>query len=113
MDIPTVPRQHLVKSSIRGNIIPIMPFITVLLLKLQAWADHRLSRRPDLRAKQHMDVADINQLLRIAVTKEMHVLNESWLPESFVAAGKRRVLLFVSFNPHSAVKWGEIGLMDR
>jgi len=91
-----------------------MPFIAVLLLKLQAWEDHQYSYRADLRNKQYVDVDDINELLKIAArNNEMHVQNENWLSESFVTTGKLRVLKFTRTCPASAAYWRQIGLADR
>ena len=109
LNIPSMPKRYVVYAPITD--IPVMPFITVLLLKLQGWADHRVSYRMDLRSKQHVDVRDIYELLRISArNKEMHLRNESWLPESFVTAGKRRVAEFVCVHSDSAVHWEQIGL---
>ena len=113
MNIPGVRQQDVVHTSMQGTSIPIMPFIAVLLLKLQGWADHRASYRMDLRDKQHVDVADIYQLLRAAVQdSEMHVRNESWLPRSFVALGKMRVADFIRTHADSAIYWRQIGLVN-
>jgi hypothetical protein len=113
MNIPGVRQQDVVHTSMQGTSIPIMPFIAVLLLKLQGWADHRASYRMDLRDKQHVDVADIYQLLRAAVQdSEKHVRKESWLPGSFVAAGKMRVADFIRTHADSAIYWRQIGLVN-
>lgn len=112
MNIPAIPEKNIVYSLIKDTNIPVMSFIGVLLLKLQGWADHRISRRTDLNKKQYVDVADIYELLRIAVrNRGTHVGNENWLPTSFVAAGKRRVANFVVTHPDSNVYWRQIGLM--
>jgi len=114
LNIPAVPKDHVVYSSIKGVSIPVMPFLPLLLLKLQAWADHRISHRIDLRNKQHVDVRDIFELLRIAAqNNDMHVRNESWLPESFVAAGRRRVAQFILAHSDSSVYWRQMGLVNN
>jgi hypothetical protein len=110
MSIPTMPIHHVVYAPITS--IPVMPFIAVLLLKLQGWADHRVSHRMDLRMKQHVDAGDIYELLGIAAqNSEMHIRNQSWLPESFVVAGRRRVVNFIRVQSNSAVHWRQIGLV--
>ena len=114
MNIPAVRQQDIVYASIQGSSVPVMPFIAVLLLKLQGWADHRVSYRMDLRNKQYVDVADIYELLRIAVqNSRMHVRNESWLPGSFVAAGSGRVIDFIRTHADSAIYWRQIGLVNQ
>lgn len=113
MNIPDIPRDRVAYSAINGVDIPAAPFITVLLLKLQGWADHRISRRTDLQLKQYVDVRDIYELLEVAVQNSgMHVRNESWLPESFVMAGKRRVVQFTLSHSDSKISWRKIGLMS-
>ncbi|KAI0803200.1 hypothetical protein BC629DRAFT_1438256 [Irpex lacteus] len=52
MNIPDVPREHIV--TIDG--FPVMPMIPLLLLKLQAWTDHRAATKPYLHDKQYQDV---------------------------------------------------------
>jgi hypothetical protein len=114
MNIPTIPKHHVVYSSIRGSRIPVAPFIAVLLLKLQGWADHRVSHRMDLRNKQHVDVDDIYEVLRIAVQGgDLHVRNEPWLPEPFVAAGRLRVRQFILGHPDSNAYWRLLGLLGH
>jgi hypothetical protein len=97
-----------------GDSIPVMPFIAVLLLKLQAWADHRISHRMDLRLKQYVDVRDIYELLKIAArNSEMHLREaESWLPRMFVAVGRCRVANFILSHSDSSVYWRQIGLTN-
>jgi len=95
-----------------GVSIPVMPFIPVLLLKLQGWDDHRMSRRMDLQAKQHVDVGDIHELLRTAARdRKIHLRNESWLPMSFLAAGEWRVANFIVAHPDSTIYWKHIGMV--
>jgi len=114
LNIPSVPKDHVVYSSIKGASIPVMPFLPLLLLKLQGWADHRISHRMDFRNKQYIDVRDIYELLRIAVqNSDLHVQNESWLPESFVAAGRRRVVQFILTHSDSSVYWRQMGLVNK
>ncbi|CAL1712784.1 unnamed protein product [Somion occarium] len=74
--------------------LPVMPLIPLLLLKLQAWSDHRASYRLDFQAKQHTDARDILRLLKIAVRKGEHLDKVAWLPSTFVDAGKERVVKF-------------------
>jgi len=110
LNIPSMPKHYIVHDPITR--IPVMPFIAVLLLKLQGWADHRVSRRVDLQMKQYVDVRDICELLRIVTQdSEVHIRKESWLPESFVAAGRQRVAEFVLWHSDTSVHWRQIGLL--
>ncbi|KAI0325240.1 hypothetical protein GY45DRAFT_1374894 [Cubamyces sp. BRFM 1775] len=76
MNIPNVPHDRIVSKS--PHHIPLMPLIPHLLLKLQAWSDHRASHRSDQRMKQYTDVRDIDQLLDIVLRSGEHVRPPTW-----------------------------------
>lgn len=107
MNIPFVDASRIVWSSK----IPIMPLFAHLLLKLQAWQDHRDAtfRRPDLRAKRYVDVKDIGELLVIAVRENVTLNGERWLPKTFLGAAERRVMLYITEYPASRVAWEKLG----
>jgi hypothetical protein len=92
-DVPTSRIKHIKK-------LPVAPILVVLFLKLQGWTDHCASTRSDLYAKRHMDVEDINQLVRILKSQcdlEREIRKEKkWLPASFIEHGKGRAARFVS-----------------
>ncbi|KAI0041112.1 hypothetical protein FA95DRAFT_1565719 [Auriscalpium vulgare] len=92
LTIPTIAPLHIVW--VRD--VPIMPLFTLILMKLKGWEDHRVAtfRRPDLRAKQHVDVEDIKELLDIAAKRGEKGEDESWLTYGFLSAGKVRVRMF-------------------
>ncbi|KIK55979.1 hypothetical protein GYMLUDRAFT_99387 [Collybiopsis luxurians FD-317 M1] len=48
---------------------PLMPFLPLLLLKLQAWQDHGESSKAHMRLKQPTDVQDIRELLELVEQK--------------------------------------------
>ncbi|KAF9261330.1 hypothetical protein L218DRAFT_870414, partial [Marasmius fiardii PR-910] len=111
MNIPPVPK-HRIYYKERRSSEPLMPFLPLLLLKLQAWQDHGESPKHWMRAKQPTDVADITELLNIAVTKYPDVKlqkEQVWLPVSFVDAGKKRVKRFVSEYPFTGREWKLLG----
>lgn len=114
LNIPTVPKQSVISSHINGHgLVPVMPFIALLLLKLQGWDDHRTSRWFNLQIKEYVDARDINELLQMVVRdKEIDVRKEGWLPPSFVRAGKLRATAFIREYPSSSVYWKQIGLVD-
>jgi len=96
MNIPTIPSPVQSRLTFISG-IPIMPFIPLLLLKLQAWQDHRESIRSDYNQKQHTDVVDIQELLEIGIRKKLHLRDvRGWLGETFINDGQRRVLAFCS-----------------
>ncbi|KAJ7312247.1 hypothetical protein DFH08DRAFT_918055 [Mycena albidolilacea] len=110
MNIPAVPAPRIVYKRSRSD-LPLMPFLPLLMLKLQAWMDHRAADKLYLREKQHVDVRDIGDLLELAVEKYDVDLKRDgkWLPESFVRAAATRVKTYVRNFPDSAESWGEIG----
>jgi hypothetical protein len=113
LNIPSIPNQFINYCDLHGyGLVPVMPFIPLLLLKLQGWSDHRKSYRVDLRQKQYMDVCDINELLQLAVRDhKVDVRKGGWLPSSFVEMGKLRAGAFVTASPSSRVHWSQINLL--
>jgi hypothetical protein len=91
--------------------LPVMPIISLLLLKLQGWEDHRNSTRSDMQHKQYMDIRDINQLLQIASQREARLEDElGWLPQEFVDTGRERLARYLqTIRPMHASRWAEIG----
>jgi len=63
------------------NDIPVMPLFDLLVMKTQGWRDHRISPRPDFRAKQNDDVDDINALLDSADTENLSYDDEIYRHE--------------------------------
>ncbi|KAJ6509829.1 hypothetical protein DFH09DRAFT_1257981 [Mycena vulgaris] len=110
MNIPSVPVPRIAYRRSRSE-LPLMPFLPLLLLKLQAWMDHREAEKYYLRAKQYVDVQDIDDLLELAVSKYDVDLkrNGKWLPDSFVKAAAKRVKSYVRHFPESAEHWRDIG----
>ncbi|KAJ7670761.1 hypothetical protein DFH06DRAFT_981161 [Mycena polygramma] len=110
MNIPSVPAPRIACRKSRSD-LPLMPFVPLLLLKLQAWMDHGEAAKLYLREKQHVDVRDIGELLELAVAKYDVDLQRDgkWLPDSFVRAASKRVKAYVRCFPDSADEWREIG----
>ncbi|KAI0684750.1 hypothetical protein BC835DRAFT_1292300 [Cytidiella melzeri] len=107
MNIPDVPSQHII--TIEGY--PVMPMIPLLLLKLQAWTDHRAADKKYLRDKQHQDVRDIEQMLEIAVRRGEKINSVvAWVPVDFLAAARSRVKEFLAqIFPRRQELWQAIG----
>ncbi|KAJ7472910.1 hypothetical protein B0H11DRAFT_1843937 [Mycena galericulata] len=110
MNIPSVPIPRIAYRRSRSD-LPLMPFLPLLLLKLQAWMDHGEAEKFYLRIKQHVDARDITDLLELAVSKYGIDLKKDgkWLPDSFVQAAVKRVKAYVKCFPESAGRWKEIG----
>ncbi|KAJ7446571.1 hypothetical protein FB451DRAFT_1567791 [Mycena latifolia] len=110
MNIPAVPVPRIAYHRSRSA-LPLMPFLPLLLLKLQAWMDHREAAKYYLVIKQYVDVQDIGDLLELAVSKyEVDLRKDGkWLPESFVRAAAKRVKAYIRSYPDSAEHWRDIG----
>lgn len=105
MNIPHVATKHI--EEIDG--IPVAPFSLVLLLKLQAWKDHKAAMKAYLCMKQHTDVADINRLLPIACAREIHPRNDCGIPMDFIYKTEVRVKEYVERFPESRSGWKTLG----
>ncbi|KAI0752474.1 hypothetical protein C8Q80DRAFT_1351008 [Daedaleopsis nitida] len=89
-----------------------IPLLPQLLLKLQAWSDHRASHRANMRAKQHVDVRDIDLLLDIAVRKAVRIRAEDtrWVPETMITEAQGRVLSYTMFaSQKTSAGWKTVG----
>lgn len=105
MNIPDVPREHIVTI----DRFPVMPMIPLLLLKLQAWMDHRAATKPYLHDKQYQDVQDIRELLTIAARRADNIKEASWVPSEFMAAAKPRIEEFRALISRDREPWKAIG----
>lgn len=104
LNIPNVAPERIVH--IDG--LPVLPFMLLLLMKLQGWSDHRAAGRTDMWEKQYVDVRDINQMLGIAATRGEDVNRETWLPKEFLDMARARVVRFVEHFRQPA-RWESIG----
>ncbi|KAJ3926703.1 MAG: hypothetical protein NXY57DRAFT_1028119 [Lentinula lateritia] len=125
-------------SSVLSAEYPLMPFLPLLLLKLQAWQDHGESIKLFMRNKQPTDIQDIRELLQLAEqnyalsaataarkvvgsahrkdniqiqTTQSSLLKREgpYLPESFIETAKMRVRKFAQMYPWSEKQWIMIG----
>ncbi|KAJ3790374.1 hypothetical protein GGU10DRAFT_419427 [Lentinula aff. detonsa] len=153
MNIPSVDPNRVVRIQDSMNVLnspgyassltlstdyPLMPFLPLLLLKLQAWQDHGESPKLFMRQKQPTDVRDIQELLaeqkyatagtdvrKLRLVKSRYhkettvevqtkqpsllQVETPYLPESFVQAGKTRVRKFIGMYPWSEKQWKILG----
>ena len=106
MNIPNVPSQHIVTLS--G--LPVMPLIPQLLLKLQAWSDHRVATRSDLQVKQYVDIRDVDALLAIAVRMGARAEDASWLPQLHFTKARERLSRYTWIaSPETGSQWKKLG----
>lgn len=108
MDIPSFSANHINTNNSRQ--LPAAPFSIVLLLKLQAWSQHRAAFKTYLNIKQYTDASDLEVLVPLAATNGVRI-SEAVLPSSFVEAAKDRVLEYVRHCPSSRTisQWKTIG----
>jgi hypothetical protein len=109
MNIPCVPPELIGRVS--G--LPVMPLSGILLLKLQAWEDHRNAEKWHMRDKAQVDYADLARLLPIAIREGLYLPDETWLPENFIEAARSRVERLLMLNEDMYCQWQEIGLLER
>jgi len=86
--------------------IPIAPFGLVLLLKLQAWEQHRDSSEFRFQNKQYTDSRDIDTLLPLAVAS--HVTFDD-LPAEFLQKARERVISYTQTYAPSRQSWKRLG----
>ena len=108
MDIPSFPATNIDTSNSRR--LPAAPFSIVLLLKLQAWSQHRIATKTYLFSKHYTDASDLEALVPLAATKGVRI-SETVLPSSFVEVAKARVLEYLRRYPDSRTVngWRTIG----
>jgi hypothetical protein len=109
MNIPRVPPERI--GRVDG--LPLMPLAGILLLKLQAWEDHRSANKMDL--KDWADQADLARLLPIAIEAGLRLSEETWLPDDFVKASRSRAKRLIPYAASGAremySQWQKIGLL--
>jgi len=143
LDIPHIPKSQLHfdtsstfvsysedKESSSSQILPIacVPFSTLLMLKLRAWADHSLPNATHVMHQRiPQDEEDIEELLRISITLGsrgvIHVgsvfaaeddasrSENAWILGGFSSwrEAKRCVMIYVKKWPRSATGWRDVG----
>ncbi|KAF8330958.1 hypothetical protein F5887DRAFT_77472 [Amanita rubescens] len=112
LNIPNVPVEYVIKKPVVSHDLPVMPFIPLLYLKVQAWAHHRVADKMHLRFKVIQDYSDIQELLGIAKEKGYkrkirgrQLVELNWMPRSFVEIAKEHVRLYTTAYPESVALW--------
>ena len=109
MDIPLFPTEKITWDA--GLLSA--PFILVLLLKLQAWFQHRHSTESRFREKQFTDHDDLQALLGIACSKRVHILpqapSEAYLSQDFLMNSMARVADHIQMYPRCKDDWVRLG----
>jgi len=107
MDIPLFPSSKI--TQING--LPAAPLVLVLLLKLQAWSQHRASIESRFVAKQYTDHSDIKTLLPIAIRRGVIVLpqRDRYLSQDMIRNAESRVAEHVRAYPNCRNDWSRLG----
>lgn len=109
MNIPDIP----ISTILQLGGLPVAPLSLVILLKLQAWEDHRHATAQYLIDKQHTDVSDLRSLLPLASGMSVKPKKEDWLPNAFVTKAERRVLKSVFLISMSSFYYNKIWQIYR
>ncbi|KIL64843.1 hypothetical protein M378DRAFT_162691 [Amanita muscaria Koide BX008] len=105
MGIPYVPEGAIVPSS---SGIPVIPFLLLLILKVQGWRHHRTSFKNKDRAKIPQDEVDIKQLLLMLDSDDDHLNRFGWLPQWFVENAYELIGAYIKKFPRTRA-WRSIG----
>jgi len=121
LNIPDVGQENVVQRPLRLRFIlgskittlereyPVMPLSVVILLKLQGWADHRVSPKQFMRMKVSSDVRDINKLLAVASAAGVNPVEETFVPKAFLEAARGRVRTYILQQPSTISAWQALG----
>jgi hypothetical protein len=102
LNIPKIPIRHVKYMGDPG--IPVMPFLPLLILKVQGWYDHRRAARQDLRQKVPQDVQDITELLSMADRSD-RLRHFDWLDDGFIELAYTIIEDFCKKKPGSVASW--------
>jgi hypothetical protein len=104
MNIPPIPT-HLVEIQ---DDLPVMPFLPLLLLKVQGWFEHEKDERWHVKSKIPDDYRDIDELCGMINVSHRLDANE-WLPAAFVDLSREHVKAFVAQREYTREMWNAIG----
>ena len=106
LKIPKIPTRHI--AYVNDFNIPVLPFLVLLVLKVQGWHDHRSSTRDDFRRKVAQDKQDIDHLLNM-VNDADHLDQFTWLPRWFVDHAEDLVRKYTERYPSVADSFKDMG----
>ncbi|KAG8829780.1 hypothetical protein FRC17_006048 [Serendipita sp. 399] len=109
MDIPSFPSTSIDSSNGRG--LPAAPLSVVLLLKLQAWSQHRAALSTYYRIEQYKDKSDLEYLAPYASGRGIRPMADLSLPTTFIANAQIRVREYLRYDPLSSTlpHWKKMG----
>lgn len=89
--------------------LPVLPFLVLLILKVQGWHDHRHSNRQYMRAKVSLDVRDVNEMLGIGRRRGEDLAQEQWIPKDFLQHGFTLIEEYIDHHGNER-RWELLGL---
>ncbi|KAG8829309.1 hypothetical protein FRC17_006792 [Serendipita sp. 399] len=109
MDIPSFPSTSIDSSNGRG--LPAAPLSVVLLLKLQAWSQHRAALSTYYSVEQYKDKSDLEYLAPYASGRGIRPMADLSLPTTFIANAQIRVREYLRYDPLSPTlsHWKKMG----
>ena len=97
MGIPKIPESHV--DCPNNYNIPVMPFLVLLILKVQGWKDHCvMPLKPWHQGKIPQDIQELLDML----DNNDHLDYYNWLPKWFIKHPKRLVGKYTDKYPHTA-----------
>jgi len=106
LKIPKIPARHI--QHVNDFNIPVLPFLVLLILKVQGWHDHRSSQRTDFLRKVPQDKQDIDELLGMVDDKD-HLDQFNWLPRWFIDHAQNLVVMYTDRYPNTAAAFYDMG----
>ncbi|KAJ3548212.1 hypothetical protein NMY22_g1339 [Coprinellus aureogranulatus] len=90
--------------------MPLIPLLTLILLKVRGWSNHRSDHRQRMQDKVPQDEEDLEEMLEIAKNKNARVENEEGLWEDwFSEEAMEWVSEYIDEFPLSEYDWADIG----
>jgi hypothetical protein len=110
MDIPAFEKRYIsrVQAPSRLTTLPTAPLSLVLLLKLQAWSQHRTATEYYFSKEQYKDQRDLDCLVPIAAGKGIQPKNDAFLSAQFIEKAEQRIKQFLGVYSESLTRAGWI-----
>jgi len=114
LDIPYIPDRDIYLTRLSQT--PLVPLLTLILLKLKGWADHKVDHRIRMREKVEQDEEDIEHLLQIARRKgnQLQCADEEHLWEDwFWEESNERMNEYMDEWPETIDDWSYVFELDE
>ena len=114
--IPFIPPRRIkYHTDGNGKQIPLLPFLPLILLKIQGWIDRQTEHRPWMRNKVPRDEQDLRHLLQhVRDNGDLELIRQplNWLEGWFVKKAESWVEKYVDRRKNYALDWAVLGLPD-